>query len=402
MRKIKVLIISPSEICYNPRLIKAAQCFFNNGYEVTVWNAVTGLASLDLSKKFNSEQQWQIIDFDISKRNFLSKFNWLKVAILQFFAKKYFAVFNKTNFGFYYVRNKAYAGFNINFIPDIIYINVVDTLPLAVKIAKKNKTKLIYDSQEFFIGQFKTASKQILNWVQIAEKKHINDCYLILTTTNVMKDKIASLYKPKAPIYRVRNLPFAYQLPKKAQNKTLQLIWHGFAIYYNSRGINILLHAIVNCKTDVKLNLQGKISVTEKNTIEAFLIKNNALNKVNFIDPASPDKIVESLIGYDIGLIGELPLDENQLLTSSNKLFDYLHAGLAVISSDMPGLTETINESLAGHIYIAGNYTQLSTEIDNLNSNRNQLECLKQNAIAFSKNNFWQKDFEPVISYLKI
>jgi hypothetical protein len=43
----------------------------------------------------------------------------------------------------------------------------------------------------------------------------------------------------------------------------------------------------------------------------------NITNKVTVLPPANPDAIVESLIGYDIGLAGELAAEENQQLTSS-------------------------------------------------------------------------------------
>ena len=111
-------------------------------------------------------------------------------------------------------------------------------------------------------------------------------------------------------------------------------------------------------------------------------------------------KLVESLKGYDIGLTGELPEELNQELTSSNKLFDYIHAGLAIISSNTLGLAETIEEYTVGYLYEPGNIQELSEKIDQLASDRSKLETFKRNSLNASKELYWAKDYSKVLEAL--
>ena len=104
----------------------------------------------------------------------------------------------------------------------------------------------------------------------------------------------------------------------------------------------------------------------------------NITHLVTLIPAANPDKIVESLLQYDIGLAGEIHSEENQMLTSSNKLFEYIYAGLAVIMPDLPGLAETVNEYNVGELYGQGDFSQLAYIIDSINSNRDKLKNFKK------------------------
>jgi glycosyltransferase involved in cell wall biosynthesis len=136
--------------------------------------------------------------------------------------------------------------------------------------------------------------------------------------------------------------------------------------------------------------------------LQQKLILLNITNKVTVLPPANPDAIVESLIGYDIGLAGELAAEENQQLTSSNKLFDYIAAGMAIIMPNLLGLAETVNEYKNGMLYEQGNYKQLAESIDYLNMNRKVLLQYKQASINASREElFWENEMQPVMQYME-
>ncbi len=75
--KKKVIILSNSEICYNPRLAKAADSLCEQGYEVDVFNPIVGMANLRIYYNFIKNKKWNIREFDISKRNNKAKINRL-------------------------------------------------------------------------------------------------------------------------------------------------------------------------------------------------------------------------------------------------------------------------------------------------------------------------------------
>lgn len=403
--KPKVLIISPSEICYNPRLFKAGDYWYSKGFEIVIYNSIINSEYKEIYESFKNSRKWTFIENDISKIDFKSTLNWFIISIIHKILNTLWEKLHITVFGYNSILNKGLIFNNLkNYNYDIIIINLVDTLPLASKLKmQNNKTKLIYDSQEYFLGQYQRFKKSKLEWVKETESKYISKADLILATTNVMCSKIKETHHPKSPLIRVRNLPNKKTLSfdKKNVSSTLNIIWHGIAIKYKSiRGLHIIIDAVLNCKTDVKLYIQGRITESERVIINNEINYNKNKNRIEIVPPAHPEKIVESIIKYDVGVVGELPMEENQKLTSSNKLFEFIAAGLCTIVPDVIGLTETISEYNTGVIYQPGNSQELSDILDNLNKDRNKLNEYKSNSrLSFKKTTYWEKDYEEVYNW---
>lgn len=404
----KILVISNNELCYNPRLLKAADYFSGKGADVTIYNPITGIASQSLYDQAVKNKGWRIIENDISKRDFSSYINWLRIGLIH---KVYSVLWNKFKFNAVFDKqfNKGLIGNKINTtLPfDYVLINLVDNLPFACKIKQSTGAKILYDSQEYFVGQYQKYSREKLAWVIRAEKMYIKRVDVLITTTNVMKERLISDYQITIPSFRVRNLPSAEMLIVKNEQMTIKtnavyLVWHGMGIYLNNcRGVHILLQAIAKCTTKVVLVLQGNLAMEQMVILNKYKKDLVLDDKICIVPPADPYAIVDSLRFYDIGLMGELPEEDNQLLTSSNKLFDYLNAGLAVIAPDLPGLNETVKEKKVGLIYEPGNIDDLAKKIDFLVNNPEELNKYKSQAIDISKKElYWENDFDNVWNYL--
>lgn len=398
----KILIICPNELFYEPRLRKSAIFFSNQGHEVHVMCALTSEWSNNIHNKIKAGNPSIIFhETDISKQNVLSYFKWLFSSIIHLLAM---LTLKYTGINLLYKRgilNKTLilAKYpKINF--DIIYCNLIDTLPLSfyIKNRKCPKAKIIYDSQEFFTGQYSDYPKHISKWVNETESNLINKIDFVIGTTNAMVNALSVKYNLKENIFRLRNMPLQKELPfltTQVKNTNLKMIWHGKSINLNNkRGVHILVKAALLSKSYCELYLQGVINESELEKLEKIKEEYPSSNNVFILPPAQPDKIVESLVNYDIGLIGELPEELNQEYTSSNKLFDFIGAGLAIIAPDVMGLRETIDEYKNGLIYKPGDFKTLSSLIEVLDKNRDMLQQLKEKSIiAREKYCYWENDF---------
>jgi glycosyltransferase involved in cell wall biosynthesis len=214
-----------------------------------------------------------------------------------------------------------------------------------------------------------------------------------------MLDRLKQEYSGPRWYLRVRNTPARKDhLQQRTDNATLRIIWHGFEVVpKNIRGVHILVEAVAKCRTPVHLYLQGRISDGNRAALSATLEQLGIADRVTVIPAAHPDKIVQSLAGYDIGVAGELATQDNQRLTSSNKLFDYINAGLAVIVPELPGLAETIREYGVGLLYKQGDSEELAQKIDALNADRAMLNGLKAASVKASETElFWEYDYQAV------
>jgi glycosyltransferase involved in cell wall biosynthesis len=307
-----------------------------------------------------------------------------------------------------HVLNKGYVlfpGYLSKERFDFILIHLVDTLPLAARMKRSTNAKLIYDCQEYFNGQYETEAPFKRNWVKMTQTKYAPEADIVLATTNVMLDRLRQEFPGPNCFIRVRNAPIKKMVQIKDQeSKSLKIIWHGMTIIpRNIRGVHILLEAVAYCKTHAELFLQGSISEDNRNLLQKMINELGIEGRVFLLPPAHPDTIVESLSGYDIGIAGELAMQDNQRLTSSNKLFEFISAGLAVLVPDLPGLSETVKEYKVGLLYEQGNSKDLAGKIDTLNENRGFLhEFRKASRIAADTELFWEKDYQQVWESMEI
>lgn len=402
----RILIIANSEIFYHARLLKAADFLSERGFDVVVFNPIVGAMNRSLYEEMKQKRNWKIHEYDITKASAVGKWRWLWTGLLNKGAKLAWNKFN-LKIGFPYYFNKGLLGFSFNYASkaDYVLINLVDTLPFASILKKKFNCRVIYDSQEYFTGQYSLAPAEEFNWVKKAEKEFIHQVDILLATTNAMRDRLLQEYKVNVPTLRVRNVPFkrsqSVQVTEEA-SKVLNLVWHGMTIFfYNRRGVHLLVEAASLCKAPVTLTLQGIMNPEQTEIFDELKEKFSLSEKLFHKEPASPDEIVESLYSFDVGVIGELPHEENERLTSSNKLFDFINAGLAVVAPGIEGLVETVDFYNVGLTYEPGSAEELAQKIDELYFDQIKLNHFRQNSVkASEKELFWENDYQAVINIL--
>lgn len=394
--------MSPCEICYCPRLLKAADFLYANGVDVTVYNAIVGMTNNDVYDSVKASRKWKIVENDISKGSRSSRLRWLYSSIRAKLSEELFKRGIYRRSWLLHVLTKGYVLFPAALRSqkfDYILIHLVDSLPFAVSLKERTGGKIIYDCQEYFKGQYETEPPLKKKWVDYVEDRFSGSADIVLATTNVMLDRLKQEYSGPRRFLRVRNTPARQdQTQQRTDNPVLRIIWHGFEVVpKNIRGVHILVEAVAKSRTAVHLYLQGRISDQNRAALSATLEQLGIADRVSVIPAAHPDRIVESLAGYDIGVAGELATQDNQRLTSSNKLFDFINAGLAVIVPELPGLAETIREYGVGLLYKQGDSEELARKIDALNTDRALLNQLKAASVkAASTELFWDNDYMAV------
>ncbi|GAA3956315.1 hypothetical protein GCM10022246_07830 [Pedobacter ginsengiterrae] len=402
----KTLIICPNELFSEPRLRKTAIFLDSIGHEVHVLTARTIQKEKNLYveiKKLYPSIRFHIID--VSKTSFRSRIIWFLSSLLHIINLKVWTFFKLQLLPNKGILNKTLLLSKFPKIKfDLIITSLIDTLPHA--IAAKNSlnpdAKVIFDSQEFFTGQYKLFQSEKRDWVEAIEQKHFNNFDAIFATTNVMLAALQKKYKLTNPIYRVRNVPIKKEIPYNQgheYNETLKLVWHGKSINIgNIRGVHIIIEAVLKARCKCDLYLQGEIDQSNILLLERLKKEFMSENSIYLLPSADPTLIVKSISHYDIGIIGELPKELNQEYTSSNKLFDFIGAGLAIITSSTAGIVETINEYHNGLIYTPGDADELAACIVKLHKNRELLNNLKMNSIkAREKDCFWENELANII-----
>ncbi len=108
----------------------------------------------------------------------------------------------------------------------------------------------------------------------------------------------------------------------------------------------------------------------------------------------TPDELTALLPSYDIGLALEPAAPRNKDVTISNKLFQYLAAGLAVVASNTTGQREILSAAPGCGVLVSlGDREAFSTQLDQLLGDPSRLRACQQASRAVAETDYcWERD----------
>ena len=371
----KILLITSGQPSLNPRLVKEADALTNAGYDVTVlyayWN--------DWGTKFDEEhlpdKKWKAIRVGGDPLQKPVKFLFSR--ILHKAAKSFY---KKTGIPFlaepaasrstYFLMQEAKK-----YKADLYIGHNLGALPAAVVAAKKHQAKCGFDAEDFHRQEV----SDDVNSLHYKLTKYIEDKYLsqtdyITTSSVLINAKYQQLYPnkdittilnvfPKSPHVNLKSIP-----PKGP----IKLIWFSQTVG-KKRGIENIIKALQLLDNErFELHLLGSAGEEIKN--EFANLAQNASKSLFFHPPIAPDKLIEFISQFDIGLACETGFSLNNTLALSNKIFTYLQAGLAILSSDIPSQKQLLEQNPGiGSVYENNNIDSLIGILAEYEANRQKI-----------------------------
>lgn len=296
-----------------------------------------------------------------------------------------------------------YAEFNFRlflkllFTPcDAIHSNDLDTL-LACYLAAKIKGKhLVYDSHEFF-----TEVPELLNnpsarkiWLGI-EKWIFPKLKHVVTVNNSIALEYQKRYDIKPKV--VRNIANAPADTNKNPENTFNTD-NPFTIIMQGAGINIdrgaeeLLEAFTFLPKNIHLKIIGKGDVFPE--LKRLQKQLGLIDTVHIIDALPYNELMQHTAQAHIGATLDKATNPNYALSLPNKIFDYLRAGLPVISSAVVEVANIVHHHNCGVVLSEVNAKQIADTVLHLHNNPEVYNALKINAINAAKLYAWENEFE--------
>lgn len=238
---------------------------------------------------------------------------------------------------------------------DILISNDLDTLLPNRIVSGLKRIPLIYDSHEYFTGVPELAGRpRIYSFWKWIERRTVPGLKYALTVNS----EIARLYREEYGVhFRVlRNVPEPRESilkEKGALRRELQLPEEGRLIILQGAGINVdrgAEEAVQAMKYLEGVTLliigAGDVIPVLKKTVSASGLD----NKVVFIDRKAPGELFRYTSSADIGLSLDKDTNLNYKFSLPNKLFDYIHAGVPVLVSNLPEVCRIVEHYDIGRI----------------------------------------------------
>jgi glycosyltransferase involved in cell wall biosynthesis len=299
-----------------------------------------------------------------------------------------------------------YAEFNIRLFffllfhsADILHSNDLDTLLPNFLVAKLKRKKLVYDTHEYFTEVPEIQKRPLVKKVWSLIEKSIFPNLKYVFTVN---DSIADLYFKKYGIRPavMRNVPKANNLVFDKTKKELQIPENKTILILQGNGININRGAeeavlAMQWIDDAMLYLIGSGDVIP--IIEKIIQERNLENKVILLPRMPYREMMQYTHNADIGLTLDKDSNINYQFSLPNKVFDYLRAGIAIISSDLIELRKVIESTASGVLLDKVSPECIAQEVNKLISSPEKLKELKANAQLHANKYAWEEEVKALL-----
>ena len=261
-------------------------------------------------------------------------------------------IFNK-NVWFYAEYNIRLFFYLLFHKTDILVANDLDTLPANYIISRLKNIPLYYDTHEFFIGVPELQQNKFAKFVWTKIESYI---FPKLKNVYTVNTSIAGLYKEMYgnSIQVVRNIPSLVTFPKVFKTRVdLGLPLDKKIVILQGAGINIdrgaeeAVEAMKYLQNTILL-IAGSGDVID--SLKVRVNKENLNDKVIFKDKMLYDELIQYTANSDLGLTLDKDNNLNYRYSLPNKLFDYIHAGIPVLSSNLIELKNIIHHYQIGLI----------------------------------------------------
>jgi glycosyltransferase involved in cell wall biosynthesis len=240
--------------------------------------------------------------------------------------------------------------------------NDLDTLLPNLFWSYMRKRPLVYDSHEYFLGSPEIESRPIIKFFWSRLEKF---CLPRVDFPITVNNSIARQYHKECghSFDVIRNVPLkppsGFLFESNAENyrdmtrKKLSIPLNKMIWIIQGAGINVdrgaeeLMEAAISMKGEVLLLVVGSGDAIPKLKAEAKSL-NYDFEFVRFIPRQNTDSLREYTFASDIGFSLDKAKSKNYQWSLPNKIFDYWHAGIPVVASNLIEISNLINQTGAG------------------------------------------------------
>jgi len=303
------------------------------------------------------------------------------------------------NFFFLLIKNLLKHKAQIYFAEDIY------TLPIVYFFAKLNKAKVFYNSREIYAHLAGLRNKGIVqSIIARVERTFIYKVDTVLVTGEMDAEYLKEAYGINNFVV-VRNLP-KYQNEIKAVDLRTKLsiskeekiiLYQGVVL--EGRGILFLIMLLDKIKnTHFIIVGDGEF----RNEFVNFTNKSIVKNRAHFIGAVNHEDLLSYTANADVGISLIENISISYYYALPNKLFEYIMAGVPIISSKLPQMEKVVAEYKVGQCVDMTNEDEVVNTLNKMLNNEELLKEYSSNCKIASKELNWEVEFEKIKELLTI
>jgi glycosyltransferase involved in cell wall biosynthesis len=384
----KIAVITQSHLCRNPRVLKEALLLSSNGFNVTILNAT-------YNKSLSNEDNQLIAGTQIQLRTVvaLERGGFLSVLLrlikcLGNLLVKWLNIQTPLALGH---GSWLYHNAALRTDADLYIGHQEMGLYTGVRLLQSGR-KVAFDFEDWYSEDLLPGARRSrpLSLIKQLESAALHGGAFCLAPSVAMGLALAEHYKALPPV-AIYNTFEMNELLLNASEKfraPLRMFWFSQTIG-PGRGLEHFLELVSKLDVPVEIHLLGKIDTIYSSTLSAIL---SPAHKLFFHSLVSTQDLPALITTFDIGLALEIETPHSRNLTVTNKFFQYLLAGLPLITTATKGQLEVFEHAEPGFLIQSYDEKGLKEKLERwLNDSDNLLDA-RRRAINAAYKYCWENE----------
>ena len=394
MNRKKILVLSALHLCRNPRVVKEATTLGRAGYDVTVMTVSASARYESMDRELERGLPFRRVTLDLAGSSHAKRLgNILSRGATKFArsALKHVRIESPQALGPAYGLRAMARQF-----PADLTIAHTEIPMWAARSLIRNGRRVAVDFEDWYSEDLLDADRRSrpLRLLRHAEHYALHHTVYASVTSESMAETLAEHFRCPKPIVLRNTCPLQprTRLDRPNGDEPPAFIWFSQTVG-PGRGLEMFLSAWTQTLIPSRVVLLGDVRPGYRQHLLANIAADHR-DRVVFIPPVAPDELPDRLTAFDVGLALEPHWPRNKFVTTGNKIFHYLSAGLAIVATDTAGQTEIMRAAPDAGLLIAAHETmQLAAQLDALLADRAKLrECQSAARAAAVEKFCWEKD----------
>ncbi len=366
-----VAIVTGVQIIDNPRVIKEADSLTALGYDVVVLDVVNDSVSRARIDRTMATRSW--------RRAPIADFTQGPLARIVLGLKtRFYQILGRLG-----VQNPGQLGAHTHLLyraakrtkADLYIVHIDQACFAGVRLLDEGR-RVAMDCEDWYsedgLPTDRATRPEAL--MKAWERKLLNEAAFVTTTSNALADALAEAYGGQRPTVVYNSFPTEERahidgLTRQRKDPSVPSIFWFSQTVGPGRGLEALVDALSAIDRPFELHILGKPRV---GYAESLVTRMPAAlrERAHFHFQVPQEELLSRIAEHDIGYCGEISDCRSRDLTITNKAFEYMRAGLAVVASDTAGQIEVAKKARgAVFTFKQGDAASLREPLERLLSN---------------------------------
>ncbi|HVU25334.1 MAG TPA: glycosyltransferase [Opitutus sp.] len=379
----RIAIYIGRHLCTAPRPCKEADALAAAGHEVTVSGLWSDPRLVARDEALLAGRSWQFTPYADCRPGTLGRrWRWWRIRARQRLARELFVRTGRVPADAFGYGTRLLAAHAERTAADLSIFHSEGGLWAAARLQRTGR-RVGVDFEDWFSRDLAPSAQATRPVAALArlERAALRSGPYVLSTSRAMAEALAAAYDGPPPTAIYNTFPIAGTPCARAAVDPARISLHWFSLFLGpERGLETLFAALPLLPESWELHLRADDPANYAGHLLAGLPE-RLRPRVMLHPTVSNAELPACIAGHDVGLALDVSHIPSRNLTVTNKLFQYLQAGLGIVASTTAGHAEVLQAAPgAGEMFTAGDPAALAAALRRLCADPARLTVAKRAA----------------------